>query len=392
MARHRRRCAAALAARGRWPSSSARPAAPAADAPLRVIVFGAHPGRLRPRRRRHRRALGGEGPRRSKFVSLTNGDAGHQTRGRRRAREAAARGGAGGGAPPRHRRVRGARQPRRRARADARRAPAGDPPHPPVERRRRDRPAAERLPPRPPLHRRPGPGRGVHGHRAERLPGHAAAAEEPGLPLLPGRLPAAEPVPPRRGGGDRLGDREEDRTRSTPTSRRSTSGSPGWTGVLDTRAEGPRGADRLAARSSGAAGRSPRTCGPRCGSGTGRGPTRVQRRRGLRGLRVRPAARPRPTCAGSSRSSTEASGVRGSGPGRGGCGRHARRERAAAERRPALDARGLERPAPARWRSSTPTPTTSPTRGARRDPPLPHGVASAPCAASAPPSRATAGA
>ena len=154
------------------------------------------PGRLRHRRRRHRRPLGGEGA----PGQVRLGDERRRrppVRGRRRAREAPARGGAGGGATVRHRRVRGARQPRRRARADARGAAADHPPHPPLERGRRDRPAAERLPPRPPLHRRPRAGHRLHGHGAERLPRHAAPAQEPGLPLRAGRLPAAQPVPAR---------------------------------------------------------------------------------------------------------------------------------------------------------------------------------------------------
>ena len=258
--------------RGRSPSSSAAAAAPAADAPLRVIVFGAHPddcdldaggtaalwaakghaGQVRLADERRRRPPVG---------------------GRRRAREAPARGGAGGGAPLRHRRVRGARQPRRRARADARRAPAGDPPHPPVERRRGDRPAAERLPPRPPLHRRPRAGHRLHGHGAERLPRHAAAAEEPRLPLLAGPLPAAEPVPARRGRGHRLGDRQEDPRARRPRVAGLRVAALGG-GRARHRAEGARGAASPGCGSSGAAGRSARTCGRRCGSGTGRGPRR----------------------------------------------------------------------------------------------------------------------
>ena len=46
-------------------------------------------------------------------------------------------------------------------------------------------PPSQRLPPRPPLHRHPRPGRGLHGHRPELLPRRPGAAEEPGLPLLP---------------------------------------------------------------------------------------------------------------------------------------------------------------------------------------------------------------
>ena len=88
----------ALAVAAASPSSSPRPAASAADAPLRIIVFGAHPddcdldagGTA---------ALWAAKGHAVKFVSLTNGDAGHQTRGRRRARETAAGGGAGGRAP-----------------------------------------------------------------------------------------------------------------------------------------------------------------------------------------------------------------------------------------------------------------------------------------------------
>ena len=50
---------------------------------------------------------------------------------------------------------------------------------------------AERLPPGPPLHRRAAAGRGVHGHRAQRRDRHPGAEEEPGLPVLRGRLPEA---------------------------------------------------------------------------------------------------------------------------------------------------------------------------------------------------------
>ena len=98
-------------------------AAPAAEPPLRIIVFGAHPddcdldagGTA---------ILWAQKGHAVKFVSLTNGDAGHQSEGggalakRRRA------GSAGGWAPLRDRRVRGARQPRRRARGDACPSPA----------------------------------------------------------------------------------------------------------------------------------------------------------------------------------------------------------------------------------------------------------------------------
>ena len=121
-------------------------------------------------------------------------------------------------------------------------------------------PAAQRLPPRPPLHRRPGAGLGLHGHGAERLPGHAAAPQEPGLPLLVGRLPAAEPVPARRRRGHRPGDREED-----PRPRR-----PRVAGLRVAAVD--RGHARLRAEGRGGA--------PRLAAPVARGPAASRRREG----------------------------------------------------------------------------------------------------------------
>ena len=72
-----------------------------------------------------------------------------------------------------------------------------------LERRHRHRPPAQRLPSRPPLRGRADAGFGLHGHGALLLPGHAAPGQQPGVPLFVGRLPAAQPVPGRRRGGDR---------------------------------------------------------------------------------------------------------------------------------------------------------------------------------------------
>ena len=85
--------------------------------PLNIIAFGAHPDDcdIRAGGTAAKWAAAGH---RVRFVSVTNGDAGHQIAGRRRAGGAAPGGGAGG-RPPRRRRLRRARQPRRRA--DARR-------------------------------------------------------------------------------------------------------------------------------------------------------------------------------------------------------------------------------------------------------------------------------
>ena len=115
--------AAALHASGAVPGPNQEPApgrtmAPSTDGKLNIIAFGAHPDDCD-------QGAGGTAAmfaalgHRVRFVSVTNGDAGHQTEGggalaaRRRAEAQRGR------APDRHR-LRRARQSRRRAAADAR--------------------------------------------------------------------------------------------------------------------------------------------------------------------------------------------------------------------------------------------------------------------------------
>ena len=113
-------------------------------------------------------------------------------------------------------RDRGPRHPRRRAAADPGEPPADHPQDPRVAGRRRDRPPAQRLPPRPPLYRHPRPGRRLHGDRPQLLPGRAGPPQEPGVPLHRGRLQEAEPVRARRRRADRPGARPEGRLRRRP--------------------------------------------------------------------------------------------------------------------------------------------------------------------------------
>ncbi len=159
----------ALAALVSWGATPA----PAADAPLRIIAFGAHPddcdgdaGGIA--------ALWAAKGHAVKFVSVTNGDAGHQSE--------------GGGALAKRRRAEAQEAGRRFGIAEYEVLDNHDGELVPtlavrqqIIRRIRQwnadivhRPAAQRLPPRPPLHRRAGAGRGLHGDGAERLPRHAA--------------------------------------------------------------------------------------------------------------------------------------------------------------------------------------------------------------------------
>ena len=180
--------------------SAAAPDGPALAAdPLRIIVFGAHPDdcELEAAGTAARWAALGH---KVKFVAVTNGDIGHLEHGRRAPGPPPHRRGPAVRRDPRHR-DRGARHPRRRADADA-----GEPPddHPLIREWKADiviSPPAQRLPPRPPLHRHPGAGRRLHGHRPQLLPRRAPPRQEPRLPLLRGRLPEAQPVRARRRGG-----------------------------------------------------------------------------------------------------------------------------------------------------------------------------------------------
>ena len=131
----------------------------------RIIVFGAHPDDCEYKAGGTAAQWAAAGHQ-VKFVSVTNGDIGHwRDRPAARWPAAARRRPQQARRDPRHRR-RGARHPRRRAAADA-----GEPPHDHelIREWQADivmAPPAERLPPRPPLHRRPGAGRGLHGHGA----------------------------------------------------------------------------------------------------------------------------------------------------------------------------------------------------------------------------------
>jgi hypothetical protein len=166
------------------------------------------PRRLRDPDRRHRRALGR--PRTQGQTRL-----GHQrrhrplARSRRPPRQAATR-----RSPRRGPRARGGnrspRHPRRRTASHPRKPARPRPPDPPMERRHRHRPAPERLPSRPPLHRGAGPGRRLHGDRPVLLSRRPPSETQSRLPLLARFLPETEPVRSRRRGGDRLGHRPED--------------------------------------------------------------------------------------------------------------------------------------------------------------------------------------
>ena len=262
------------------------------------------------RRRRHGRALGRPGPpgqvRRADERRRRPPD-----RGRRRAREAPPRRGAGGRAPARHRRVRGARQPRRRADADARGAPAGHPAHPPVEGRHGARAAPQRLPPRPPLHRR----RWCRTRatwswcrtsaRTRRRCGRTRSSS-----TSQDGFQRPNPFRPDVAVVDRRRDRQEDRARSTRHVSQIYEWLPWVDGNLDrcprSRRRGSRGCG--AARSGKPIADDVRAALRKWYGAEGR---RREGRRGLRGLRVRPRGRARPTCAGCSRSSTAPPG----GPG-----------------------------------------------------------------------------
>ena len=152
---------------------SARDTVADAQTPLRIIADRRPPGRLR-QRAGGVAAMWAALGHKVKFVSVTNGDAGHRPKAAARWPAAAGRG-RGVGAAARHR-VRRPRQPRRRAAARSCDVANRSSANPPVARRPRARAAAERLPPRSPLHRRPGPGRGLHGHGAEVAPDTPASA------------------------------------------------------------------------------------------------------------------------------------------------------------------------------------------------------------------------
>ena len=194
----------------------------AADEPLRIIVFGAHPddcelkaGGVAARGRRRGT--------RSSSCRVTNGDIGHW-RDVRRGPGPAAQGRGRGGAPRSS-----ASTPRCSTSTTASCMPT-------LENRRTITrlirewkadvvmsPPAQRLPPRPPLHRRARAGRRVHGHRAELLPGRAAPCKKnPVFLFYSDHFQKPNPFQPGRRGGDRRGDREEARRRSTRSSRSST--------------------------------------------------------------------------------------------------------------------------------------------------------------------------
>ena len=143
-----------------------------------------------------------------KFVSLTNGDAGHQSIGGGPLARDPHRGG-----DLRRRgdrlRVHHPRQPRRRAHADPRDAEAGHHRDPRVQAGHGLHPAGGRLPSRPPGHRGAGAGRGLHGHGAERGGQDPAPGEEPDLRQRRGPLLQAHPLRPRDRRRHRRGDREE---------------------------------------------------------------------------------------------------------------------------------------------------------------------------------------
>ena len=163
---------------------------PSADGKLNIIAFGAHPDDCDQR-------AGGTAAKyaalghRVRFVAVTNGDAGHQTE--------------GGGALAARRRAE-AREAGRRIGIEyvvldnhdgellptPERARADHPADSAVESRPRPGAAAQRLSPRPSLHRRPRAGCRLHGRRPERRARHAGAAQEPGLHVLRGRVPEAE--------------------------------------------------------------------------------------------------------------------------------------------------------------------------------------------------------
>ena len=183
-------------------------AAPAGK--LSIIMFGAHPDDCDIRSAGTAAkwvALGHK----VRFVSVTNGDAGHHEMGggilaaRRRAEAQEV------GQAPRHR-VRGARQPRRRTRTPTLQVREQ------IIAQIRQVNADLVLGPRPndyhPDHRYTGvllrdAAFMVDG--AEHPHARARAHEEPGVPVLPGQLPEAEPVHARHRGGHHRHVREEDR-------------------------------------------------------------------------------------------------------------------------------------------------------------------------------------
>ena len=246
-------------------------AAPAADLPLRVIVFGAHPDDC-DMDAGGTAALWAAKGHQVKCVSVTNGDAGHQSE--------------GGGALARRRRAEAQEAGRRLGIAEYEVLDNHDGELEPtlavrqeVIRRIRRWNADVVIAPRPndyhPDHRYTGV---LVQDTAYMVMVPNVCPDTPPLRKNPVFLYSQDhfqrPNPFRPDVAVAIDSVIERRsTRSTPTCPRSTSGCPGWRASSTPCRRSPRRGSRGCA-SRGAAGRSARRCGRRCGSGTGRGPRR----------------------------------------------------------------------------------------------------------------------
>ena len=171
------------------------------DERLRILIIGAHPDDADIK-------AGGTAAKWCalghvvRLVSLTNGQAGHQTMpGPRAGPPPTSRGTSGRRG---HRRdLRGLRSARRRARRPPGISPASDPPDPIVSARPDHHAPLHRLPPRPSIRGLAGPGCVLPADRARHLSRRAPPAVLPRDPLLLGRLQEALPLRAARRRGHR---------------------------------------------------------------------------------------------------------------------------------------------------------------------------------------------
>ena len=169
-------------------------------------------------------------------------------------------------------------------------ARAGHPPDPRVEGRHRARAAAQRLPPRPPLHRRPGPGRRLHGRGAQRRPDTPPLRKNPVFLYFQDGFQQPQPVPARRRGA--IDDVLEKKVGALDAhASQFYEWLPWVAGELDQVPEGPAARRRVAASERCGRTPSPSGCARRCAKRYGAKARREgRRRRGVRDVRVRPPA------------------------------------------------------------------------------------------------------
>ena len=164
------------------PAAEPKPGAGARRRQTAHPLFRGSSRRLRVEGRRRGGHVGGA--RASRQVRLRHQRRHRPLARRRRPTRPAAQGGSRAAAPAAGHHHGSAGHSRRRVAADPRKPPHHHPPDPRVEGRHRDEPPAQRLPPRPPLHRHPRAGLGLHGGGTALLPGRAAAEEQSRVPLL----------------------------------------------------------------------------------------------------------------------------------------------------------------------------------------------------------------